>query len=156
VNAPTTTALPTRQLGIRRTYDFELDIDLGGPWPPLNATTERYSSPPHLQRLTKWMHNYDSRISVRESRATVRLYPGRRIEFQRQGNGWLLVNAEQFASIDRRTHLVPLLRRPPQRILTFTPTGLVVDRRPNGNALTLRRRRGPEISDGLGRSSVRL
>ncbi|MEP7362387.1 MAG: SBBP repeat-containing protein [Acidobacteriota bacterium] len=140
-------------------YDFELDIDLGG---PMGLRLER-----HYGTLLKssgisgalgpnWMHNYDSRISVRDARATVRVYPGRRIEFQRQGNEWILVNAEQFA--------YQLIAEPTsyrfydalqQRILTFTPTGLVVkieDLR--GNALTLTQTpNGPEeISDGLGRS----
>lgn len=140
-------------------YDFELDIDLGG---PMNLRLERHygtllrSSGISSALGPNWMHNYDSRISVRDARATVRVYPGRRIEFQRQGNDWLLVNAEQFAyqliSESTSYRFYDALQ---QRILTFTPTGLVVkieDLR--GNALTLTQTpNGPEeISDGLGRS----
>lgn len=140
-------------------YDFETDLELGG---PMNLRFERHYGT--LLRTSgissalgpNWMHNFDSRISVRDARAVVRLYPGRRIEFQRQGNDWLLVNAEQFAyQLISETTSYRFFDALQQRILTFTPTGLVVkieDLR--GNALTLTQTpNGPEeISDGLGRS----
>ena len=140
-------------------YDFELDLDLGG---PMRLRFERHygtllkSSGISSALGPNWMHNYDARIGVRDARATVRLYPGRRIEFQKQGNDWFPVNAEQFpyqliSEATSYRFFDPL----EQRILTFTPTGLVVKIEDlAGNALTLTQTpNGPvEISDGLGRS----
>ena len=140
-------------------YEFELDLSLGG---PMNLRFERYYAT--LLRTSgvssslgpNWMHNFDSRLQVRDNRASVRLYRGRRIDFQRTGNEWLPVNAEQYnyqliAETTSYRFYDPLR----SEILTFNPTGLLVrieDLR--GNALTLTQSpQGPEeVSDGLGRT----
>jgi YD repeat-containing protein len=140
-------------------YESELDLSPGG---PMNLRFERYYAT--LLRTSgvssslgpNWMHNFDSRLQVRDNRASVRLYRGRKIDFQRIGNEWLAVNAEQYNyQLIAETTSYRFYDPVRSEILTFNPTGLMVrieDLR--GNALTLTQSpQGPEeVSDGLGRT----
>lgn len=139
--------------------EFALDLNLGGPLP---LTFQRFhASALGLNGISSalganWMHNFEARVVATASLATVVLFPGKTVQFQREGSGWRLLSAEErdyqlvstaegYQFRDAATSLVH----------RFDATGALVrveDR--NGNALSITR--GPQgptrVEDGLGRS----
>lgn len=139
--------------------ETEADLALGGPL-PLNFV-RHYGSLLKANGVSSalgnnWMHNFDLKLAVSGSNATVTLFRGRTVAFRLSGGAWQLANPELTnyqlvaAGSDFR-FLHPL----ENRIYTFSSAGVltkVEDR--NGNALTVASgASGPtSVSDGLGRT----
>ena len=103
------------------------------------------------------MHNFDFPLSVAGDAATVTLFGGKTISFQREGVSWTLSSAEKLDHqlIDAGGGGFRFFDLSTARIYTFDAQGRlsgIADR--NGNALTVTQGAdGPTtVADGLGRS----
>jgi YD repeat-containing protein len=140
-------------------YQTETDLALGGPLPLIFR--RHYASLLKANGVTSalgnnWMHNFEAKLAVSGTNATVTLFGGQTVAFRQSGGNWALAGPERTnyqlvaAGSDVR-FLHPL----EDRIYTFSAAGVltrVEDR--NGNALTVTP--GPNgptsVSDGLGRT----
>ncbi len=172
---PNTTVLPTEQQVIftgfngdpvstatGELYDagFAPDLSLGGPLPL--QFSRYYASLINANGFVtlignNWMHNFNYRLIISGTTATVSLFGGKKIAFQASGNNWQLANPDlvgyQLANGPgtNRQFMDPASNL----IYTFDSSGILIkieDR--NGNALTV----APpvngtaSVTDGLGRS----
>jgi RHS repeat-associated protein len=138
-------------------HDERADFELGGPLP---LTFRRYyASYLAANGVTSalganWMHNFDLKLAIGGTTATVTLFRGKTVRFTRSGSAWSLASAERVPyQLDEAG--TRFFSPESNLIYTFDSAGgltKVEDR--NGNALTVAP--GPNgptsITDGLGRS----
>lgn len=139
----------------------EPDLSLSGPLPlELRRYYASYLRADTVTSAlgTNWMHNFDLRVVLTDTTATVVLFRGRKVVFGKTDSGWEASARErrnyQFASI---TGGFQFLDPDENRIYGFSSAGALTrieDR--NGNALTVTPAAsgaGPErVADGLGRT----
>jgi RHS repeat-associated protein len=138
------------------------DLSLGGPLP---LTFVRYYGsylgingvPSALG--TNWMHNFDWKLAVSGSSATVTMFGGRAVPFTApaSGNVWTLKNLEPFAyQLVAQSGGSYRFYDPQSRLIyDFSGAGALVKiEDQNGNALTVTQgTSGPtDVADGLGRT----
>ena len=104
-----------------------------------------------------WTHNFDVSLAVEGETATVSLFGGKTITFQRDGPGWALSSTERLDHqlLDAEGGGFRFLDLSTTRIYSFDSAGRLTrieDR--NGNALTVTQgTNSPDtVTDGLGRS----
>jgi RHS repeat-associated protein len=142
-------------------FDERPDLALGGPLP---LTFRRYYAAYLVANGVtsslgnNWMHNFDLKLAVSGSAATVTLFGGKTVQFTKSGTAW------QLSSTERRPYQLVasgssyrFLSPPTNLIYTLDSTGAlsrVEDR--EGNALTVTQAAGgigpATVSDGLGRT----
>ena len=136
-----------------------IDLRLGGPFPLSFArhygsflTTGANSS----ALGSNWMHNFDQRLQVSGTNATVFLYPGKVVRFQQSGSSWQIASTERFAyQLVSSSGTYQFLDLPNALIYTFSSAGALTSIRDrNSNTLTITSgAAGPiSVSDGLGRT----
>jgi len=142
-------------------YDDVVDLVLGGPLPL--RLHRYYASYLRANGFTSavganWMHNFDARMAVSGTNATVRLFRGVAVAFTQSGGVWQLAGRERApyqlvsAGSDYRFY------DPASNLIyTFNATGALIrieDR--NGNALTVTPEAGnigpARVTDGVGRT----
>jgi YD repeat-containing protein len=136
------------------------DLSLGGPLP---VEFRRYyasliNANGFVTRIgNNWMHNYEYRVGISGSTATVTFFGGKAAVFNASGNSWQLASPDlfgyQLANGPGANH--QFLDPASNRIYTFDTAGSLIkieDR--NGNALNnqLPMNGTAQVSDGLGRS----
>jgi RHS repeat-associated protein len=159
INANLARVLDPVTTGTGELFDFETDLDLGGPLP---LVFRRFYGSLLAENGIgsalglNWMHTFNAGVVSTQTAATVVIFPGKTVRFQRSGSAWtaaspeqlnyqLVTTAEGYRFLDPADNL----------IYSFDTAGALIgvaDR--NGNTLTVTP--GPagptRVSDGLGRT----
>ncbi len=145
---------------------FPADLSLGGPLP---LSFERHYAaflvPNDITSALgrNWMHNFDHRIRFAAApnavqTATVILFPGKAVVFNRSGLAWQLANAERFPyQLLSVANGLRFLDPESRLFFNFNAAGALTgieDRNANAHTVTPGPNNGPPIQviDGLGRS----
>ncbi len=170
-----TSLLPTDQQVIFTGYDgdpvstatgelydagFAPDLSLGGPLPLyfLRYYASLIDSNGIVTAIGKnWMHNFEFKLTITGTNATVLLFGGKTIGFQQSGNNWTLTNPDLvgYQLVNGPGTNRQFLDPASNLIYTFDSSGRLIkieDR--NGNALTVTQpvNGSAQVTDGLGRS----
>ncbi len=136
-----------------------VDLSLGGPLPLLFARA--YGSQMNASGITSalgsnWMHNFDASLTIFSISATVRLYPGKSVSFDKSSGNWMLAGTN--ASNDQLVEVggnFDYVSSADGLIYRFSGAGKLASIRDrNGNTLTVTQgAAGPTlVADGLGRT----